>query len=326
MLRIGMIGAGWVSQHHLDAYQQLSERAQVVAIADPLAKARVQRAQTYAIPATYATAAEMLDRERLDAVDIASPRETHVAMCELAAARGLPILCQKPLAPTLGEAQTLVRNLPPSVRLMVHENWRFRPHYRLIARWLNEGLIGKVRQASMTILTSGLLPDADGRLPAVERQPFFATLDRLLVMEVMIHHVDTLRFLLGPLEFEGANLGHSCPGVRGEDRATLLMSSASGAAVVLNGDFMAPGYPAAQFDRLEILGERGAIRLVETTLQLINDSPVSQTVDLDANYKASYRGAIAHFVDCLASGAPFETSPKDNLETLKLVEDAYGRE
>jgi predicted dehydrogenase len=112
--------------------------------------------------------------------------------------------------------------------------------------------------------------------------------------------------------------------VRGEDRATLLMSSASGAAVVLNGDFMAPGYPAAQFDRLEILGERGAIRLVETTLQLINDSPVSQTVDLDANYKASYRGAIAHFIDCLASGAPFETSRKDNLETLKLVEDAYA--
>jgi len=325
MLRIGMIGAGWVTQHHLDAYRHLSERAQVVAIADPLPEARERRAQTYAIPALYASAAEMLDREQLDAVDIASPRETHVAMCELAAARGLAILCQKPLAPTLGEAQTLVRNLPPSARLMVHENWRFRPHYRQVARWLNEGLIGKVRQASMTILTSGLLPDADGRLPAVERQPFFATLERLLVMEVMIHHVDTLRFLLGSLEFEGARLGHSCPGVRGEDRATLLMSSVVGAAVVLNGDFMAVGYPAAQFDRLEIFGERGTIRLVDTTLQLINDNPVSQSVDLDANYKAAYRGAIAHFIDCLASGAPFETSPKDNLETLKLVEDAYGR-
>jgi len=325
MLRIGMIGAGWVTQHHLDAYRQLSEHAQVVAIADPVAEARERRALAYAIPAAYATAAEMLDREELDAVDIASPRETHVAMCELAAARGLAILCQKPLAPTLGEAQTLVRNLPPSVRLMVHENWRFRPHYRQIARWLNGDSIGKVRQASMTILTSGLLPDADGRLPAVERQPFFAILDRLLVMEVMIHHIDTLRFLLGPLEFEGATIGHSCAGVRGEDRATLLMSSAFGAAVVLNGDFMAQGYPAAQFDRLEIFGERGTIRLEGATLQLINENPVSQTVDLDANYKASYRGAIAHFMDCLASEAPFETSPKDNLETLKLVEDTYAR-
>jgi D-apiose dehydrogenase len=303
----------------------LSERAKVVAIADPVAEARNRRAEAYAIPAVYANAAEMLEREQLDAVDVASPRETHVAICELAAARGLAILCQKPLAPNLLKAQTLVRNLPAGIRLMVHENWRFRPHYRLIARWLNEGHIGKVRQAAMTILTSGLLPDAEGRLPAVERQPFFATLDRLLLMEVMIHHVDTLRFLLGPLELEGASLGHSCPGVRGEDRATLLMSSPSGTAVVLNGDFMARGYPTAQFDRLEIFGERGTIRFVDTTLQLINDNPIARTVDLDANYMAAYRGAIEHFIDCLASGAPFETSPADNLETLRLVEDAYTR-
>jgi D-apiose dehydrogenase len=325
MLRIGMIGAGWVTQHHLNAYKQLAPRAKVVAITDPVAQARTQRAETYSIPATYATAAEMLEREKLDAIDIASPRETHVAMCELAASKGLAILCQKPLAPNLREAQKLVQNLPPSVRLMVHENWRFRPHYRLIAQWLNEGYIGKVRQASMTILTSGLLPDAEGRLPAVERQPFFATLERLLLMEVMIHHVDTLRFLLGPLELQGASLGHSCPGVSGEDRATLLMSSPSGMGVILNGDFMARGYPPAQFDRLEIFGERGTIRFMDTTLQLINERPISQSVDLDKNYAASYRGAIEHFLDCLASEAPFETSPADNLETLKLVEEAYGR-
>ena len=117
MLRIGMIGAGWVTQHHLNAYRQLSERAKVVAIADPVAEARNRRAEAYAIPAAYANAAEMLERERLDAVDIASPRETHVTMCELAASRGLAILCQKPLAPNLLEAQTLVRNLRPAYDL-----------------------------------------------------------------------------------------------------------------------------------------------------------------------------------------------------------------
>ena len=88
---------------------------------------------------------------------------------------------------------------------------------------------------------------------------------------------------------------------------------------------MARGYPPAQFDRLEILGERGTIRFAESTLQLINGRPISQSVDLDKNYAASYRGAIEHFIDCLASGAPFETSPADNLETLRLVEGAYAR-
>jgi predicted dehydrogenase len=95
--------------------------------------------------------------------------------------------------------------------------------------------------------------------------------------------------------------------------------------VVLSGDFMARGYPAAQFDRLEIFGERGTVRFTDTTLQQINDNPITQSVDLDANYAASYRGAIEHFINCLASGAPFKTSPVDNLETLKLVEAAYAR-
>ena len=145
-------------------------------------------------------------------------------------------------------------------------------------------------------------------------------------MEVMIHHVDTLRFLLGSLELDGVRLGHTCPGVRGEDRATLMMSSPQGAAVVLIGDFMAIGHPVAQFDRLELFGEKGTIRLSGTTLELIGKEPVTREVDLDANYKASYRQTISHFLDCLASGAPFETSPADNLETLRLIEEAYARE
>jgi D-apiose dehydrogenase len=325
MIRIGLIGAGWVTQHHLDAYRSLTERAQIVAIADISADARNARAKSYGIAKTYADAAEMIAHEALDAVDVATPRATHVAMCRLAASKRLSILCQKPLAPTYEQARALVSELPAGVRLMVHENWRFRPHYRQIRQWLDEGRIGPVRQALMTIFTSGLIPDADGDLPTVVRQPFFATEERLLLMEVMIHHVDTLRFLLGPLVLDGARLGHACAGIRGEDRATLMMSSPRGAAVVLAGDFMATGYPAAQFDRLEIFGEKGTIRLSGTKLELIGAEPITHEVDLDANDKASYRHAITHFLDCLASGASFETSPADNLETLALIEEAYAR-
>jgi predicted dehydrogenase len=46
--------------------------------------------------------------------------------------------------------------------------------------------------------------------------------------------------------------------------------------------------------------------------------------DRDQGYQASFDGVIAHFVECLQTGAPFETSAADNLATLRLVEAAYA--
>ena len=323
MRSIGLIGAGWVTQHHLRGWQRLGDRARVVAVADPNKSARELRAAEFGIPRTYASAAELLANERIDAVDVEVPREHHAGVCLLAAKRGLPILCQKPLAPTLAEAQALVRGVGKRSRLMVHENWRFRTHYLLIKKWLEQGRVGRVRQAIMTVLTSGLVPGADGRMYAVERQPFFATEKRLLLMEVLIHHVDCLRFLLGDLALDGARLGKSCAKIAGEDRVMLMMTGGGGEGVALVGDFMAHGYPPGQFDRLEILGDEGTIRLEGTTLQSIGKTPETLEVDHQANYINAYEGVFRHFLDCLDSGRPFDTRPEDNLKTLAICERAY---
>lgn len=321
--RIGLIGAGWAAAHHLAGWQSLRSRARVVAIADPDRAAARSRADEYGIARTYDSAEALLDDVAIDAVDIAAPREFHAPIARVAADRGIAILCQKPLAPTLEEAERLVADIGDNARLMVHENWRFRPHYRLIGRWLEQDRVGDVRTVRMSVLTSGLLPDSSGQLPALVRQPMLAGLERMLLMEVLIHHVDTLRFLLGPLELLGACLGKTCTAIRGEDRATLLMSGPRGAAVTLIGDFMAVGEPAAQYDRLEILGTRGTITLIGDTLRSAGGIAEEVRVDLDANYRASWEGAIAHFIDRLADGQPFETRPEDNLETLRIVEAAY---
>jgi predicted dehydrogenase len=322
-LRVGLAGAGWVTQHHLAAWSALSERARVVAIADPREEAARARATKYGIPAVFSSVETMLEQVQLDVIDIAAPREFHVPICRMAAQRGLAILCQKPLAPTLQEAEALVRELGADVRLMVHENWRFRPHYRQIREWLDEGHIGEIRTVAASILTSGLLPDATGVAPALVRQPMLAQLERMLLMEVMIHHVDTLRFLLGPLQLQSAQLGKSSQQIRGEDRAALLLRGRNGAAVSLVGDFMAFGYPAEQKDRLEILGSKGAILLRDDELVLTGTMEKRQKLDLAANYEESYRAAIEHFLDRLADGGTFETSAEDNLQTLRIVEAAY---
>jgi D-apiose dehydrogenase len=325
MFRIGLIGAGWVTQHHLLGWQRQHARATVVAIADPARERAEQRAEAFSIERVYDDARAMLEAGAIDAVDIAAPREFHAQYVRAAAARGLPILCQKPLAPTYDEARELAREVAGKTRLMVHENWRFRAYYRQIAAWLRAGRVGRVQQAQMTLFTSGLLADAQGKYPALERQPFIATLDRALVMEVLIHHIDALRFLLGDLTLEYSRIGHSCSAMSGEDRASLTLSNADGAVVHLMASFTVHGAEPAQSDRLTIIGERGTIVLDGPLLTYRGAEAEDVRYDLQACYLDSYAGAIEHFVTALADGTPFETAPDDNLRTLEIVDRIYAR-
>ncbi|MFG1465478.1 Gfo/Idh/MocA family oxidoreductase [Xanthobacter sp. DSM 24535] len=322
-LRIGLIGAGWVTQYHLAGWRELAGRARVVAIADPSPERAAERAAQFDIPAIFASAEAMLEEAELDAVDIAAPRAVHAELVRLVAARGLPILCQKPLAPTLAEAEQLVADVAGSVRLMVHENWRFRTYYRDAARWLREGRIGTVKAARLILATSGTIADAEGNYPALVRQPFMRHEKRMLVAEVLIHHLDTLRMLLGPLKVEAASLTRTCPVLAGEDGAVIQLATPEGNGVSVFASFAVHGAPPAQPDWMEILGETGTLRLEGNTLSCFGAHGEVCAYDLPVAYQGSYSGTIAHFVAGLETGAPFETAPEDNLETLRLVEDCY---
>ena len=322
-LRIGLIGAGMVSRHHLIAWATISDQARVVAVADPSAENAARRASEFGIPQTYAHTEAMLASTALDAIDIAAPREMHAPLVRLAAEKRLPVLCQKPLAPNLQEATELATEVGELTRLLVHENWRFRGYYRDAASWLHEGRIGNVKQAQLTLLTSGVLPGPDGLCPALERQPFMRRERRMLVAEVLIHHLDTLRMLLGPLRVTAAQLSRSSDLLVGEDGAVIQLRADNGAGVSVFASFAAHGHPAAQVDRLDILGDKGAIRLDGSRLTCSGATPKEQTYDLATEYQASYNRTIAHFVKSLRDISPFETAPQDNLETLRLVEDCY---
>lgn len=319
-----MIGAGWVTGYHLPAWGWQRHRAEVVAIADPSAEATVRRAAEFGIQRTYASAAEMLDAEQLDAVDICSPRETHAAMVRHAAGRQLDILCQKPLGTDLAEAEAVVAGVATPTRLMVHENWRFRAYYRVLKRWLEEGAVGDLRQVSFEFLSSGMIPGPDGLRPALVRQPFFRAQQRLLVMEVLIHHLDTLRYLLGELEVVAARLERSNDEIVAEDVAAVVLRRPSdGLVVTVTGNLAAHGAPPAPRDHLRIYGSRGTVELLGANLSLSASTPRMKTFDPDAVYQGAYDAAIGHFLDGLDTGKAFETAPEDNLRTLRLVEDIY---
>jgi predicted dehydrogenase len=322
-MRVGLVGAGMISFHHLIAWSH-DPRAEVVALCDPEVDRARRRAAEFDIPAAYSGIEALLAEQELDALDIASPRETHVALVEAAATEGIDVLCQKPLAPTFEAGAALARKIDGKIRLMVHENWRFRPWYRRLKQWLESGAAGRLLQVDMAMLSSGLLPDANGRRPILERQPFMGHENRLMVAEVLIHHIDVLRWLFGPLRLRTAMTAHTVPEVAGETLATMLFETAVGMPIVLRGALDAAGYPERTLDRLELVGTRTSAMLDGTTIRYRGAEIREETFDFARDYQESFDAVIRHFIDGRLDGTPFETDVSDNLETLRLVDEAYA--
>jgi predicted dehydrogenase len=324
ILKVAIAGAGMISWHHLTGWRKVDDRAKVVAVCDPDVAKATQRAHEFGIPKVYSDAEALFAHEAIHALDVASPRDTHAAWVDAAAARGIDVLCQKPLTPTFGESEALVRRSSGRIRLMAHENWRFRPWYRELHRWIADGDLGDVLLARMSMIGSGMLPDAAGRRAALERQPFMQHEPRLMLAEVLIHHLDVMRFLCGPLTVLSSRTAHVLADVKGETLAAVSLETERGAPVDVVGTMAAPGYPSRPPDRLEIVGTRASAVFDDWTLQLHGAEPRSITYDRDEGYQASFDGVIAHFVECLQSGAAFETDAEENLATLRIVEDAYA--
>ena len=324
-IKVAVAGAGMVTRHHLRAWGKLPQVEVTAICARHLENAR-SRAAEFNIPAAYDDVAAMLDRERPDVLDIATPPEIHRVQAMMAADRGIHILCQKPMTPDLAESERLVAMIGDRVRFMVHENWRFRPQYRLAAGWLADGRIGCLHEFELAARSSGLVTRTrSGKSLALERQPFMAGLKRFIIMELLVHHLDTIRYLAGPLHVRDAAAVRISPDVSGEDLARISLKAESGALGTVSGNFCAGGFPPLPDDRLALIGEKASILFENNKLYLRGATEETAAFDFAQAYQQSYDNAIAHFVQALENGTPFETDAADNLQTLRLVEDAYRR-
>ena len=124
-LRGGLIGCGFFAQNHLHAWGEI-DGVKLVATCDlDIQKAR-QASADFQIPQAYSDAAEFFERERLDFVDIVTTMPSHRALVELAAQHRVPVIVQKPFAPTWADCKAMVQACRVAgAPLMVHENFRF---------------------------------------------------------------------------------------------------------------------------------------------------------------------------------------------------------
>ncbi|MFN3399245.1 MAG: Gfo/Idh/MocA family protein, partial [Ferrovibrio sp.] len=231
--RVALIGCGLISLYHLRAWQSVG--AEIVAVCDLDRGKAEARAAEFGVTRIYANAIDMFTHGGFDIVDIAASVGAHAPMARLAANFGVHVMLQKPMCATVAEARQLIDDIGDRVRFMVHENYRFRPHYMTVRRWVDDGRIGEIRHAAISCRGSGLC-EREGSVPfLIERQPYLTVFPRNLVFETMIHHLDVLRCLVGPLRVIAARLGRLAQGLPGEDTAAILMEGPDGLIATADG-------------------------------------------------------------------------------------------
>lgn len=309
-----MIGCGFFSQFHIDAWRRMPD-VQIVAAVDP----ELDRARAVA-SRVYTNAEAMLDAEKLDFVDIVTRPSTHLPLIRLCAGRQLPSICQKPMAASWAEALEIVelakRTQAP---VMFHENWRWQPWYRKTRELLEKGAVGDVLAYSFRFRRGdGHGPDA---FPA---QPYFREMPRLLIYEAVVHQMDTSRFLFGEIREITARTHRHNPAIQGEDRCVLIQGHDRGLLGVIDGHRYQDAIPEGPaMGDLLVEGDRGAL-WVGANGEIRRNGEAVWTPPPLAGYKGdSVLATQRHFIDCLRAGRSFESGPEDYMKTFAAVEAAY---
>jgi predicted dehydrogenase len=323
------LGAGYFSRFHYEAWARLPE-VEIVALANrSLDNARAAAAR-HRIPRAYAWTdlAAMLDTEKPDFIDIITPPETHLEVVQLAAARGIAIICQKPIAPTFAECEAVVHTaLRAGVRLMIHENFRWQPWYREMRRLLDTGTLGELFSLNVrTRLGDGWQPDA-----YLARQPFFRTYPRLFCYETGVHFLDTFRYLGGEISSVYTRFQKRNPAILGEDAAQIVCGFTGGATAILDAsrynesDATNPRYT---FGTVRLDGSKGHVELdLEGNLSLKLLGQPTRALDYP-HTREGFAGDCVYaiqrnFVDRMIDGAPFENTGEDYLKSTALMEACY---
>ena len=327
-LRGVAVGAGYFSQFHLNAWSRMKD-VDLVAVCDLDRDKASLVAGQHGIKNVYTDVATMLQQEKPDFIDIITRPDSHLAIVRAAAAAGVHVICQKPLAPTIEEAEQLVTTANcAGIQLMVHENFRFQPWYREIRDLLDRGVVGnQLHTISVRTRTGdGWQQDA-----YQARQPYFVEMPRLLVFETGVHFIDTFRYLAGEIGGVFASLRRLNPNIAGEDTGLVLFEFTSGA----RGVWDASRYNESNVDDPRYTFGQCVVETNGGTIRLYGDGrltiqPLGQA-EREHPYEHSQRDFAGdcvfatqqHFVESLRRIAPFETSGEEYLKTLRIQEAIY---
>lgn len=227
-LRVACAGAGYFSRFHVDSWHRM-DRATVVGVCD----LDVSRAEAAGGPA-FGDLSQMLAAARPDLVDFILPPAAQAAAIRTAVAANVrAIICQKPFCTSLAEARAMTALAEDAgIPLIIHENFRFQPWYRVIKAALGDGVIGQLMQATFRLRPG----DGQGPDAYLDRQPYFRSMPRFLIHETGVHWIDTFRYLFGAPTHVYADLRRVNEGITGEDAGYVIFDHPGGVRALFDGN------------------------------------------------------------------------------------------
>lgn len=147
-IRLGVIGTGLAWERlHYPAIQELGDKYEIIALANRTKSDAENFAKKINLDLknVYSDYNEMLNRGDLDAVDIVVPIQLNYDVSEASAKAGLSIVCEKPLAPDMEQAQKyLALTEKYNVKILIAENFRYNDENNIIKDIIISGKIGEV--------------------------------------------------------------------------------------------------------------------------------------------------------------------------------------
>lgn len=311
-VRVGIVGCGQMGQWHLEAYRRLPG-VELVAVADEnVARARAFADRIGGRTSAHPSHAAMLESTALDAVSICTPPATHRAIALAALEAGAHVLCEKPLAATLAEAEEMAAAAARRQRVLLTAfKFRFFDEVARARDLLARGLLGDLVHARLVF---GGFIDMSGSWYA---DP--ALSGGGVLLDNGPHAFDLARYLLGDIASIEASMSRHQP-IAVEDTVNVRCELARGGVLTIVMSWSLP-VPARHY--LELYGTQGTalLELGALTYRLHTWPEWKHVAGMPV--KNGFARQVEHFVAAVRGCTPTITTLADGVEAQRLVDAAY---
>ena len=300
-MRVCIAGAGFMARTHATEYAEMD--VEVVGVSSPSGPVEFVEEFGFETEA-YTDVATMLEDTEPDYVDVCTPTHTHFDLVRAAAAAGVDVFLEKPIAGTLAEAHEIAETVDDAgLTFMVGHVVRFSPSYRT-AHDLEIGTEGVARARRLS------------PFPDWGSNDWFADREKSggVFVDLAIHDLDYLRWCWGDVKRVFAR--RHCDAESEHGFVTLRFES--GAVGYVESSWAQPQSRPLTFE-LELAGDDGLVEFSST-----DESPYAEWTTDGATVesplaKNGYRRELEHFVSRLEDGSDPEVGAEEAIEALRLA-------